>query len=290
MAQMQSGLREMVRTIRDTSRNLVTSAQGLSATSRDVVGSTDRQSDGANAMAAAVEQLAATISHMADNAGNVSRRVSDAGKSATRGSEVVHATSDEMRGIAGNVRETGDALQSLGAASQRITAIVDSIRGIAEQTNLLALNATIEAARAGEQGRGFAVVADEVRKLAERTTHSTQEIGGMVESIRGNAAEALRRMDQSLERVEAGVAKSEDAHAAMVQISDGTVQMVSDVQDITRALDEQRTASDLIARSIEDVVTLTQSNLRSVTDIAAHIDELERMAENLSETVGRFRV
>jgi methyl-accepting chemotaxis protein len=241
-------------------------------------------------MSSSTEEMTASITQVADYSHSVSEHASNAGKVAQESGREVHAVTEEIALVADAVSQASQVISALGEESKRITAIVDTIRDIADQTNLLALNAAIEAARAGEQGRGFAVVADEVRKLAERTTHSTQEISGMVEAINHSAAEAVQRMDQSLVLVGQGVSQAEHAYQAMSQVGTNTEKVVVEINEINSSLQEQRAASVQIAQHVEQIAQMAERNVTSIAGIASHVSDLEQLARNLESQMQHFRV
>jgi methyl-accepting chemotaxis protein len=181
-------------------------------------------------------------------------------------------------------------ITSLGEQSHQISNIVMVIKEIADQTNLLALNAAIEAARAGEQGRGFAVVADEVRKLAERTTQSTQEIAAMIQSIQAGTDNAVAGMSEGSTRVNEGVRMVGRAGSSMELIQDGVQKVLAAIGDISASLREQNASSNQIARNVEGIARMTDETSTIVRDVAASADQLEQLAAALKDSVGQFKL
>ena len=211
------------------------------------------------------------------------------GRISQSGASVIGSAIQEMGNIAGTVRASSEAVAQLGNQSQQIASIVNVIREIADQTNLLALNAAIEAARAGEQGRGFAVVADEVRKLAERTTQSTLEIAGMVGQIQAGANNAVSSMDVGVSQVEAGVNLASQAGDSIAQIKDGAGRVDAAVISISDALREQTAASQDIARNVEQIACQAENNHNQALATSTAAAELENLARQLRQSIARFK-
>ena len=188
------------------------------------------------------------------------------------------------------VNTTAGTIRELEVFSGQISNIVNVIRDIADQTNLLALNAAIEAARAGEQGRGFAVVADEVRKLAERTSNSTQEITGMIDKIQAGTRQAAQEMEAGVARVSAGVELARRAGDAVIEIRGSTEASAQAVGHITTALQEQSSAARDIARQVEKIAQGAEENAASVGQTSAAADNLHDLAEELERLAAHFKI
>lgn len=290
MRSMQLKLREMIHDVTQNAHNIVDAAHHLSESAQMVLTSSQRQNDAASSVAAAVEEMTASIEQISGNADHSERMANEAGNISEQGGKVVAAAVEEMNKIATSVTQSSQIIRELGDRSQTISDIVKVIKEIAEQTNLLALNAAIEAARAGEQGRGFAVVADEVRKLAERTTNSTQEISSMIAEIQVSASSAVKSMDQGTQRVNDGVEKARLAGDSMAQIKLGTEQVVSTVGDITHALREQRSAVNQVASEVELIAAMVNENTNSVDDLAQTSNKLNILSETLKESISHFKI
>ncbi|MBK8113995.1 MAG: methyl-accepting chemotaxis protein [Candidatus Accumulibacter sp.] len=230
-----------------------------------------------------------SIERVASNAQAANQLAHNAGAQSHASSGVVESAADEMRRIAGAVGSSVNQIETLGRQSQEISTVVSAIREIADQTNLLALNAAIEAARAGEQGRGFAVVADEVRKLAERTAHSTQDIGGMILQIQKGTNAAVASMANGKQQVEQGVTLVGNAREAMLRIRGDADLVVASVAAISDTLQEQGSSSTQIAGDVERIAAMIDRNRDEVGDIVRAAKELGNTADELQDAVGQFR-
>ena len=273
----------VIKELSDLATNLASSAKLVEASSLE-------QSDTASTMAATVEQMTVSINQVADNAQSLAEAAVDSDNAATEGRTVMLQTVEQMKNIGERIEDTSVAIQSLSVASDEITSIVQVIRDVADQTNLLALNAAIEAARAGEQGRGFAVVADEVRKLAERTAASTQEIAGKIEAIRSGTEKAGKQMEISVKQVATGMASADEANAAVDRIKSGFSRVDTEICAISSALKEQGQASNEIANRVERVAQASEANSRSAVEAAEMSTELAKLAQRLKNDIATYTV
>ena len=241
-------------------------------------------------MAATVEQLTVSINHVADNAKEAHGLSSDSGRQSAEGGAVIQETLASMQRIADTVQGAAAQIAELGQHSDQISSIVNVIKEIADQTNLLALNAAIEAARAGEQGRGFAVVADEVRLLAQRTANSTQEIAEMIKKIQNGTRNAVGNMEVGVQQVSSGVEQASQAGDAIVSIREASGRVVGVVEQISLALREQTVASQDVARNVERIAQMSQQNSEAVADTSRTALALQQLALSLEKQVASFRL
>ena len=296
IAAMASSLNHLIETVQgalhDTHKaatDIATVARKLLAAAGLVAEGSMKQSDATGAMAAAVEQLSTSISQVSDNA-RQARVVSDeSGSKARDGAQVIDRTVTEMGTISEEIGRLGKNVDDLGSHSKEISNIVKVIREVADQTNLLALNAAIEAARAGEQGRGFAVVADEVRKLAERTTAATQDIGTMIGAIQSSVAAAVESVHNTVRLVNSDVELTRQAGGAIQAITVGTTRVDEEISSIANALEEQNSAGQLIAVNVEQVAQMTEQNTSASTEASELARELESVVKQLEVSISRFR-
>lgn len=265
-------------------------AKHLSGAMTKVAEGSSLQSVAANSMALAIDKMTASIDQIAEHASEV-RRVSDHSTVlAGEGGTIVQQVVDDMSRTNQAVMNAADTMRKLGEQSDQIQNVVKVIKEIADQTNLLALNAAIEAARAGEQGRGFAVVADEVRKLAEKTGNSTQEIAGMVEKIRASASHAITEMGVTVDMVKAGSAMAEKAGVSIVEINGGVFRVMNGIDDISSSIHEQSVVSREIAVNVDKVAIMSGENSAAVREVFNSVESLETLSGALDQSVRHFRI
>jgi methyl-accepting chemotaxis protein len=283
---LQLSLREVL----NNADQLTQVADSAYNASRHVSASSTSQSEAATLIAAAVEQMSVSIGQVSESTQDALLRAQQAGETASQGSAIITRNTLEMDLIASTVSDTGVTITDLGQQSDKISLVMQVIRDVAEQTNLLALNAAIEAARAGEQGRGFAVVADEVRKLAGRTSVSSDEIAQVVTTIQASAREAMSRMLSVTDRVVAGKQLSDQVADRMQTIRVSASQVGDAIDLIASAIDQQNTATQDIARRVELVARMSEENSHSASQTSEISSQLNTLARSLQATAGQFRV
>jgi methyl-accepting chemotaxis protein len=249
-----------------------------------------RQNDATSSIAAMLEEMSTSIHHVSDSTDAVHRVANQAGGLSGEGQATVSDAVAEMRSSAASVNESAASLEKLDEDARKISTIVNVIKEIADQTNLLALNAAIEAARAGEAGRGFAVVADEVRKLAERTSTSTREITTMIEDIQSSTANAIEGIRHGAERVNESVERANQAGDSMIRINEATNTVVTAVREIAHALREQASTSDSIASNVGHIAEMNTSRASAVHRVVDNANRLQKLAVQLNAAVDKFRV
>jgi methyl-accepting chemotaxis protein len=270
-------------TVHDRSAKVAHSASQVTSSSMD-------QSNSASSIATTVGELTASIGRVTKNAREAHEASTRADETCVRGTEVIHNAVAGMEQIAATVRNVSATITTLGKQSEQISSIVQVIRDIADQTNLLALNAAIEAARAGEQGRGFAVVADEVRKLAERTTKATQEIASMIETIQFSMQKAATDVESGVSQVETGVSLANEAGEAIGEIRIGAKRVDSLIMEISAALHEEYVAAEAVASQIDKVARMSEGNSLSAQQSSDNAGELLNAAAALQQSVARFAI
>ena len=287
---MQGNLKHIINSITTTSEQVTQAANQLGDACQVIIVSAEAQNQYALTTAAAMEEMTASIDEITQNSSNAATQADQAGEAADKGFTIVNDAAEEMTGIANVVSESSQIISELSDSSQHISEVVEVINQIATQTNLLALNAAIEAARAGEQGRGFAVVADEVRGLAERTSNSTQEVASIIEEIQGNSNNAVASMKKGHDNVNEGVIKAKKAGESIVAIKDNTTLVRDSINSISVAMGEQNSVVKNVAQDVGKISELVNENNSSIETLNATIVELKEMASNLNEAVSVFKV
>ncbi|MBI5639098.1 MAG: methyl-accepting chemotaxis protein [Nitrospirae bacterium] len=287
---MMGSLREMTRKIIDVTSTLASSSEEVSATTAQISNGINDQTSQVEQSATATTEISQTIMDVAKNASEASTASKEATEIALEGKRVVEETVSGMMNIARTVEESSKTIEELGESSKQIGEIINVIKDIADQTNLLALNAAIEAARAGEQGRGFAVVADEVRKLAERTTKATGQISAMISKIQNDTEVSVKSMSEGKESAEEGVKLVERARESLDRIVGASERCLDMVRLIATATEEQSTAIEEVSTTMESIASVSKSSLTAVSQINTATNDLARLAGELKQLVGWFKV
>lgn len=288
---------ELIISLQNSLLSLTNNANGvseaaleLSSSAQQVANSSKEQSSSASAMAATVEQVTVGITLITDGAREAKDISIKSGNLSSLGAEIIQNAGVAMMQITETVKKTSTSIEALGLQSNQISSVVQVIKEVADQTNLLALNAAIEAARAGEQGRGFAVVADEVRKLAARTSKATEEISHMIQSIQSSTNNAIETMKTAVTKADSGAVLAQEAGVSIIQIKDGSSKVVEVVNNISDSLNEQNSASQDIAVHVERVAQQAEENTAAAGQTASFAIQLEKLASDMRTTVGRFRL
>ncbi len=287
---MKNNLHELVQAIAATAEHVASASEQLSSSATLQASSADTQRDQTSQVATAMQEMSSTVMQVSENSSRAANASSKAAETARRGGDIVEATLSKMRAIAGSVSATANRIAELGKSSDQIGQIIGVIDDIADQTNLLALNAAIEAARAGEQGRGFAVVADEVRKLAERTTTATKEIADMIGRVQTETKTAVGAMKAGTREVEEGVTTTAQAGNSLKEIihmSDSVGEMIT---QIATASTEQSSASEEINQNIEQIAKLVKESAEGAQQSAKACQDLSGLALDLQKMVSKFRL
>ena len=279
-----------VKQVANTTGELAAAATQIAASAEEMAAGISRQEQQTSQVSAAIVEMSASVGEVAQKAKDVNVASDSARDNASKGGQIVQNTVSEIMGIAEDVGQSAESVTELGKQSEQIGEIIQVINEIAEQTNLLALNAAIEAARAGEHGRGFAVVADEVRKLAERTTQATDEVAKSIKAIQGQTGTAVQQIEAGSKRVNKGVELATSAGTALKSIVEGSARLSEMVSAIAAAAEEQSAASEQITRSVEQISSVTRETSQGASQSAQAAAGLSEQAERLRSLVGAFKI
>jgi methyl-accepting chemotaxis protein len=283
-------LHGIINQVAGSSMQLASSSLQLQQTSHQMTDTVAQLSSQSTSLATAGEEMSATSGDIANNCHHAATNAGGATQKAKDGAAVVGQSITVMNNIAERVQNAAATVDALGVRSEQIGAIIGTIEDIADQTNLLALNAAIEAARAGEQGRGFAVVADEVRALAERTTRATKEIGEMIKSIQKETKDAVTSMEQSVIQVEQGTSHAAESGRSLQEILDIINVVTEQISQIATAAEEQTATTREISNNVMNLNDLAKQNDHALHETAVAANDVSRQAEELNQLVGQFRL
>ncbi|WP_421202049.1 methyl-accepting chemotaxis protein [Aeromonas enteropelogenes] len=288
--EMQGNLRTLVSEVSGSVVQLSSAAEEMSSVASQSAKNMNAQQHELNQLATAMNEMQATVQEVSRNTSDAASAATSASETAETGARTVNESIQRIERVAGAIESTAMVIRQLGDDSRNIGMVLEVIRGIAEQTNLLALNAAIEAARAGEQGRGFAVVADEVRTLAKRTQDSTSQINTIIAELQQRAEQAGTTMMQSQELMNATVATAREAGESISQIS-GSVSSISHMNiQIATATEEQGAVSEELNRNVVNISHASEEVAAGATQMAQACNELNHLATQLQDMVRRFRV
>lgn len=297
IGQLMTAMKHMAGSLRDIMTNIMGGTNQLATAAEELAAVTEDTSSGVNELMAETEQVATAMNEMSATVGEVSNNASQAAASteegrkvASDGRAIVMQTIEAINKLADNVTRSTEVINKLKQESNNIGTVLDVISGIAEQTNLLALNAAIEAARAGEQGRGFAVVADEVRTLAQRTQQSTDEIQSMITALQNGANEAVGVMNASQEQTHHTVEQAGQAGEALNEIMRLVERIADMTTQIASAAEEQSATAGAVSESMNNISQVTERSAAGANQLSASSSELAQLGEHLREQVGRFKV
>jgi methyl-accepting chemotaxis protein len=290
MAVMVENLRQVLDVVGRTSNEVAAAAVELNASAHQTSTASHEVVEQSGTVATASEEMAATSNDIASNCHRAADSSAIASSTANSGAAIIRNTMQNMDSIAAKVRHSATVVEQLGTRSEQIGEIVGTIEDIADQTNLLALNAAIEAARAGEQGRGFAVVADEVRALAERTTRATREIGEMIKAVQNETRQAVEVMNQGVTDVAKGADEAVKSGAAITEILDHIDQVTLQINQIATAAEEQTATTQEITDNIQQIADAVGMSARSSQEISEASARLSHLSVDMKATLDKFRL
>ena len=283
-------LRDLVGTINDTSAQVASSAQETQATAMHLAEAAEHQAQEINSASSRITEIASSIDQVSRNSAESADVAQRSVQIATKGAGVVRETIAGMDSIRDQIQETSKRIKRLGESSQEIGSIVELINDISEQTNILALNAAIQAASAGEAGRGFAVVADEVQRLAERASNATKRIETLVQTIQSDTNEAVSSMEQTTSEVVAGARLAEDAGTALGEIESVSSNLANLILGISTAAKQQSAAASDITETMNTIQSITAQTSQGANQTAQSIGNLAQLAANLRRSVADFKL
>ena len=287
---MVGNLSNIVRQIKDNANQLASAAFEISSSSEQMSKGAQNQTQQMLEVSTAVERMTANVLESFENTGEATEASKSASETATAGGQLVTDTVIGMQKISDVVRASADSIGKLSKSADQIGEIISVIVDIADQTNLLALNAAIEAARAGEQGRGFAVVADEVRKLAERTGNATGEITNMIKGIQVQTEEAVNSMESGINEVNKGREMADKAGNSLNEIVNMSHRVMEMIQEMAAASEEQSHSAELISKNVEHISSITKETATGAQQSASAAEELSQQAENMQQMVALFKI
>jgi methyl-accepting chemotaxis protein len=286
---IRNDLGTIIKNVQRSTDQVMQSATTLADSSRAIVQGSEAQSAAASGTASAIEQVSASISSVAENAEHVRNLSQSSLQETQEGNEKLTQLTQEMEKAVAAMQEIAKSVSDFVSNTHTITSMTQQVKDIAEQTNLLALNAAIEAARAGEAGRGFAVVADEVRKLAEKSAQSANEIDSVTRTIEDQSAHVSITLEHGREFLDSSRELTQNAAEAMIRTREAAVQANTGVDNITVSVREEKQASAEIARNIEQIASMAEENTTSIAQTAQAASQLEELARSLRESVRRFK-